>query len=36
MSRHLRVANISWGDSQDDFEQWLAKARSKKDPNTRK
>ncbi len=33
---HVRVVNMSWGDSQGEIEQWLDKTSSDKDPNARK
>ncbi|WP_161571063.1 S8 family serine peptidase [Granulicella sibirica] len=33
---HVRVVNMSWSDSQSEFEDWLAKASTEKDPSVRK
>jgi subtilisin family serine protease len=33
---NVRVVNMSWADNQDEFEQWLDKTSSEKDPNVRK
>jgi subtilisin family serine protease len=33
---HVRVVNMSWADSQGEFEQWLAKTSTEKDPDKRK
>jgi len=33
---NVRVVNMSWGDSQGEFEQWLAKTSTDKNPNQRK
>jgi subtilisin family serine protease len=33
---HVRVVNMSWGDSQGEIEQWLDKTSTDKDPNARK
>lgn len=33
---NVRVVNMSWGDSQGEFEQWLDKTSTEEDPNKRK
>ena len=33
---HVRVVNMSWSDSQSEFEDWLAKSSTEKDPAVRK
>ena len=35
-TNHVRVVNMSWGDDVGEFEQWLSKTSSEKDPAVRK